>query len=87
MMMENIPFFSICLLIGGALQILCFLNIFHQTRKSKQWSTTTGKIRSSELIDFGWNHDSSSKSYRAIVEYQYQVDGEIYSLKKIYYGD
>lgn len=86
-MMEYIPFLRICLLIGGALQLLCFLSIFYQTRKSKQWSTTIGEVLSSELVDFGWNDGDSSKTYKAIVKYQYQIGGDIYSSGKIYYGD
>ena len=85
--MEYIPLIRICLIIGGMLQILYFISILYKIRKSKRWSTVTGKILFSELIRTDCYTGNVSNTYRAIVKYQYQVGEKIYFSKKIYYGD
>ncbi len=85
--MEYIPLLRICLLIGGVLQILFFLRIVYQTERSKQWPITTGIILSSEWSSFGSDNADSSKTYKADIKYQYQIDEKVYTSRKIYYGD
>ncbi len=85
--MEYIPLLRICLLIGGVLQILFFLRIVCQTERSKHWPTTTGIILSSELSSFGSENADSSKTYKADIKYQYQIDEKNYTSRRIYYGD
>lgn len=86
-MMEYIPLLRICLVVGGILQILCFLRILYKTERSKQWPTTSGEILSSTLLDFGWDGENTNKVYKAAIKYCYQIAGVIYCSKKIYYGD
>ena len=86
--MEYIPLLRVCLLIGGVLQMLLFLSIFHRTIKSKQWPKTAGRVLFSELYQLSrCDVDRKNTAYKAIVKYQYQIDGKTYFSRKIYYGD
>lgn len=76
----------ICLLFGGIIQMLCFFVLLHLSKKSKQWPTTMGKILSSEISTLGSNCDDMSKSYKAVIRYQYQVQDNMYRSSRLHYG-
>lgn len=83
---EEIVLLHICLQIGGMLFIILFFCIYYQTRKSLRWSTTRGRILSSSISS--WNMSGEvEKLHEAKIEYQYEVDGKLYSSKRVYYGD
>lgn len=83
---EEIVLLHTCLQIGGILFIILFLGIYYQTRKSMRWATTKGKILSSSISS--WNMSGEvEKLHETKIEYQYEVDGRLYSSKRVYYGD
>lgn len=83
---EEIILLRTCLQIGGMLFIVLFLCICYQTRKSMRWPATRGKILSSSVSS--WNMSGEvEKLHEAKMEYQYEVDGKLYSSKRVYYGD
>lgn len=83
---EEIVLLHTCLQIGGILFIVLFLCVCYQTRKSRRWSTTIGKILSSSVSS--WNMPGEvEKVYEAKIKYQYEVGGRLYSSKRAYYGD
>lgn len=87
MTMEDIFLARICLQIIGMSMILCFLFIYYQTRKSERWLTIKGKVLFSSLSQSNTGYENKSKVYNSIIEYQYEIDGKIYSSKRAYHGD
>lgn len=80
-------FYVLSLIIGGVIQVIVFFILFNFSEKAKEWPTTRGQILSSEVCTLGWNDENSSKSYKPIIKYQYEVEGILYTSSRLHYGD
>lgn len=57
------------------------------SRKTKKWNSVKGKVLSSNIDSIKYVGEDADQLYKARVEYQYSVNGESYSSRKIFYGD
>lgn len=71
-----------CFLIGGIASIIYFLVLYNLTKRARKWPTTIGQIIDSELVSFG----AANARYRAVIRYEYQINGKSYVSKRLNYG-
>ena len=75
----------IFLLIGIVLSLFNLRAIF-RAKSSVTWNKTKGKILSSELVIQKGTGDSSSRTFKPKVVYQYSLRDQIYKSKRVYFG-
>lgn len=71
----------------GIFLFLNFFYLFYMSKKTKMWNAVKGKVLSSNIDSIKYVGEDAAQSYKARVEYQYSVNGESYSSKRIFYGD
>ena len=71
----------------GIILLLHSFYLFIISTKTKKWTATKGKVLISNIDCSGYIGEEADRLYKAKVEYQYNVNGESFFSKKIFYGD
>ncbi len=79
--------FAVLLGAIGALLVVLYLRNKKKTKESQNWSTTTGRITLSEVrMVTNEGEDISSISFIPKLEYEYEVNGQVFQGKRISFG-
>lgn len=73
-------------LLAGIILIIFNLRAILRAKSSLTWDKTKGKILSSELVVHKGTGDSSSRTFKPKVVYQYSIRDKIYKSKRVYFG-
>lgn len=71
----------------GIFLLLHFFHLFIASNNTKKWIPVKGKVLTSNIDCIGYIGEDADRSYKTKIEYQYDVDGESYISKKVFYGD
>lgn len=76
----------VCILIFilGIAFLLYSIYCYKKSKDSEKWSKTKGQISKAYMGEFT---DSNSVSYKAEIEYSYNVADKVYNSKRKYYAD
>lgn len=77
---------SILIIIIGFSILLYQLYLLNKVIKSRDWETTEGEIKSSDLETLSFSNDTN-KSYKAGISYVYKVMGKQYVGTRVFFGD
>lgn len=71
----------------GVFLLLHFFYLMITSTKTKKWIPVKGKILISNMDCIAYIGEDADVSYKAKIEYQYDVNGKSYLSKKVFYGD